>query len=310
MTNKETILMFEDLFDYNVNDFLVSYNSFLQMNYPKILSFFNGSNKKVDSDSFDKLYNLRLQLNEIFEIISLNSNVLYNFRWFDFIFFFEKIDDTLLKIENISKWLRSSVSDSNVSLSPQIDVSLKQGETLESFTRTFLNDSNWDNKWVDIALSNDLIEEDYTSDGGNLLKVSFEKGVNVFEIKSIVDTITGENILGKDLYYKTTFIDDDIMVLEPKNTFIQSVEIIVKLKKGDCPEFPSLGQQEKFIIGTNIASLSFPTIIRQFVETMRTDDTIKSSSIKSIRREQDAAFIDFQVQSRKSDLIISSLPVS
>lgn len=309
MIGKDTIEKFESIFNYPLSDFLLSYKNFLQDNYNKIKQFYSGELKIADGESFSILEKLKNDLSYIYSIIPMNNNMLSNFEWWDFMSFLEEVDNTINKIDNMQKWLRSSITNSTYELNPEMELSLKQGQTLETFSRVVLGDRNWEDNWVEIALKNDMEEESYTSDGGNIIKVSFRGGVSVFRIQSVVDTINNDTILGKDIDKKIQFVDDDLVVLSSQDTFIQDTEIMVKAKKGSVPEYPFLGIQENLFVGSNINSIIYPSLVRQLSELLRTDDTVKSVTIKSIRRETDGVFIDFEVESRRSDLILSSMPM-
>lgn len=310
MINKETIEQFEYIFNYPLRDFLLSYQKFLEDNYNKIKQFYSGEVKNADGESFYVLDKLKNELSYIYSIIPMNNNMLTNFVWWDFMTFLEEVDNTLSKIGVMQKWLRSSITNSTYELNPEIELSLKQGQTLETFARVVLGDRDWDNNWTEIALKNDMTEEDYTSDGGNIIKVSFRNGSQVFKIQSVVDTISHDTILGKDIDKKIQFEDDDLVVLSSTDTFIQSVEILVQSKKSSVPEYPFLGIQENLFVGANINSIVYPSLVRQLSELLKTDDTVKSFTIKSIRRESDAVYVDFEIESRRSDLVVSSMPMS
>ena len=129
-----------------------------------------------------------------------------------------------------------------------------------------------------------------------------QNGDSIF-IESVVDNIVGEKILGKDILYKTTFENDDLLVLSYKDTFFQSVNILMKLKKGDNPEFYDLGLQKNVAVGSNINSISYPVLLRQISEAFQTDDTIKSQEITGFRKEQDAIFIDMEIESKMSTIV-------
>jgi hypothetical protein len=209
-----------------------------------------------------------------------------------------KIDvDTVL---NLPKWLRSTIEKARFKPLSE-NITLKQNQTLEGLTRD-IGDSNWRENWFNLAINNNLQEEDYTSEGGNLLSVTLVTG-QVLQLDSVVDTINEDTILGKDLDKKLSFEDNDLKVLNSKDTFYQSVLIASSLRKGQNSSLPELGlPREVFGINKNI--LNYPSIIRRITESMKTDDTIKTINIEDISLEQDGVKITLGVNSILDDFKI------
>lgn len=285
-----------DIFKY-FNDFI----NFIELNQPKIISYYKGESNNISTDSFNNLKLLTLETKNILELVEYNQRFFDNYKWWVFI---EQIEDNLSVLETITnapKWLKSIPNNINFTTDPEVELTLKQGETLERLSRKRLGFNDWDNDWTNVALRNNLTEEDYTPNGGVFLKVSFK---NTFspDVTVVVDTLEGNNIYGKDLTKKLVFEDNDITSLEPIQTFYQSVEILVNLKKEDNPEFPKQGYNEKLVVGSNVNFLNFPTLIRQLGETFRGDDTISSMTVLNFKREQDAVYIDYQVEGRLGDI--------
>lgn len=281
---------------YPISTFITDFVNFIDNDYPKVVSYFSGENPTANAVAFNNLNSLLIENNKLFETISLNSNILNNYKWWVLIEEIENIDTRLSTIQNTSKWLRSSITQVNFTPT-SVGVILQQQQTLEQLSRNVANIKNWNDDWAQIAQQNGLEEEMYTTEGGNYLLIS-PQGSNNIVLRTVVDNIAGDKILGIDLNKKIQFENNDLQVLSPRDTFIQTVQILSQLKLGDNPDYPQIGLNKKFIVGTNRNALSYPTIIRQMGESFSTDDTIKSFSIDNIRRESDALYLDFSVASR------------
>lgn len=291
-----------------------SFSDFLDNDYKNIISYYSGDVKSLNSSSFKKLKNLKEGIQQLFSVFSLNKPLFTDYKWWVLIEQIEKMDNLAIMIDNSSKWLRSTISRGNFNPNPEVDIPFNQGQTLESISRVALGSNDWGNTWVDLALKNDLREEDYTSNGGFLVKANFNYSLNSFKITAIVDNPIGDKILGIDLDKKLQFVtlDDgtqDFKKLTPKETFYQTVMIKINLRKGDNPEFPTSGINPKLIVGSNISSLNYPILFRQLTQVFKTDDTIKSFSIININRIQDATFINFNVESQLGTVENISLEV-
>lgn len=302
---------FENITQFPIADYLQSFDSFIKRDSQNIIGYYSGDLKSLDKSAYSNLLTLIERDQDLFSTISLNKSAFRNYKWWVLIDNLEQANTLLLKFNTISKWLRSAISNSEFNPNPEISIPFNQGQVLEDIQRNVLGSTDWDNTWVETAIKNDLREEDYTSDAGFLLKANFNFTLNNFKINSIVDNPIDTKILGIDLPTKmeidTTL--EDYVVLSPENTFIQTINILINLRKGDNPEFPDQGINPSLVVGSNLNSLSYPTLFRQLTTLFKNDDTIKTFTLVSIRREVDAVFVDFECESRLGDLQKISLTV-
>ncbi len=309
--NKNHLEEFEGIINYPLIKYFNTFILFFQNDYQNIVDYYSGSSKIVNSTSFSNLKILLSEIDKIFNLITLNKNRLNNYSHWEIIEQIEENHSRLLTIDNLPRWLRSTISKNNFNPNPEVDVALKQNQTLEHISRNILGSENSNDDWLELALKNDLEEESYTSEGGLVLKANYNNDSQGFEIQTIVDTVQGEKILGIDLDKKITFDSDenDLKVLSPRETFIQSVRILSNLKQGDNPENPDDGINDKLTIGSNVNAISFPILFKQLIALFSSDDTFSNFTIISIKREQDGVFLEFSVQSRLNEnpSIISSL---
>ena len=305
------LLEFENITQFPLTLYFKRVNSFFKKDYPSIINYYSGNLDSLNSQSFTNLQSLLEDMQSLMSSISLHKQVLNNYKWFVLVDQIEHIDSSLQLVDNASKWLRSTISKGNFNPNPEVDIPFNQGQTLESIERDTLGSVDWDNTWSDLATKNDLREEDYTSQAGFLLKANFNYVLNNFRITAIVDNPTGDKILGIDLNKKILFdtATEDLVVLSPKETFFQNAEVLINLRKGDNPEFYDQGLNPKLIVGSNVNSITFPVLFRQLSQLFRADDTIKSFTILTINRKQDAVFMEFEISSRLGEVQNISLKI-
>lgn len=293
---------FETLTRYPLSLFFLNFKSFIDKDYNNIVSYYSGDINSLNNSSFNNLENIKDELSNIFSQFSLNRDVFSNYKWWLLLSQLEKIDSTLLLIDNTSKWLRSTISKGNFNPNPEVDIPFSQGQTLESVERDVLGSEDWTNTWQSLAIKNDLEEEDYTTEAGFLIKANFDYAFKNFRINSIVDNPVGEKVLGLDLHRKLQYIDDDLLTLTPRETFYQNAYILINLRQYDNPEFYKQGIEPSLVVGSNVNSLTYPILFRQLTALFKADDTIKTFQIVNINRVQDSVSIDFQIESRLGDV--------
>lgn len=299
--DKNTLDNFKQITGFDVSVYYNDFVNFMQSDYNYFIDFFNGKTNIIQSQSFKNLIDLLKQKDKIFTLFTHSKNRLNNLKWYDLMLQLEDIDSTLLTVNNISKWLRSPKTNTSYNTNIEINVGLRQNNTLEMLSKDVLREEDYQNSWINTAIRNNLKEEDYTEEGGNLLAVSFSSSGQIF-INSVVDNINGNNILGLDIDRFTQFVDNDLKVLSYIDTYAQSIQILSSLKIGDNPYIANDGIITKNIIGTNINLINLPVIFRQLANNFATDDTIKSFSIKETNRKADGLYIIFTVVSVLGDI--------
>lgn len=301
MINKDILNEFYDLTKFDIISYYTDFSNFMKTDYNNLYNYFNGNTEVINPAAFNKLDFLLQQSVNLFSLYNQVKDNLNNYKWWDLLEQLEEIHSSLLTIKSLSKWLRSPKTNYSYNQKTELQITLDQNQTLERLNSERLNEIDSQNSWYNTAIRNNLKEEDYSIEGGNLLTVSFNLTGSIF-INAVVDNITGEKVLGIDIDKKFTFENNDIKVLTYSDTFKQSVLILSSLKKGDNPYLPNDGIDTKSVIGTNINLVNYPSIVRQMSNAFATDDTIKSFAIIDIKRESDAIYAKFEARSRISDL--------
>lgn len=286
-----------------VGVYLDSYYEFYRDNYPNIVNFFSATVNKISITNFTKLLAIINESKVINDKIIAAKSKLTNYKDWEVVEYFDDLAQALILITQTSKFLRSSVTNFNFDNTIEFDYVAKQKQTIENVSNRVLKSSNFDNEWVDIALRNNLSELDYTVNGGEVLILSINKGSTNIFIKSVVDNIIGEKVYGLDIDRRMNFSNDDITVLSYKDTVRQSVDILSSIKKGDVPEFLTLGISN--FVGGNVAILGFSSISRQLNEVFSSDDTLSGFKIVEAKIVDGDFSINFEV-STYLDLIVQN----
>lgn len=301
MITETDIAIFTSLTGFDLQGYFQRAIDFVDDDYPNIFGYYSGRLDELDSGAIERLNSLLADYKTLSSLYATFADKLSNYKWWDLLEQIENVQSSMLTVQNLSKWLRSARLNGSYQSNALVDVTLPQNETLESLNRNVFGVEDWNDEWVDTAINSNLIEEDYTSEGGVGLKAKLVTSGQL-QINSIVDNLIGDSILGLDIQKKLTIEDNDLVVLDYRETFKQAVEILSSLKKGDNPTFPDQGINPRFVAGANINLVNYPIIFRQMTSVFATDDSIKSFTLVDIRRDSDAVYLEFEVESRRSDL--------
>lgn len=300
--NKDILIEFKAITSRNVESFFRNSLLFFSQDYDIVTRYYEGKIETIDSKIFDRFVSLKRECAEVFETIHSYSHQLNNIKWWLLIEHVEDIDSRLQSLDNIAKWCRSSATRTTYSAHVNIQYTLKQNQTLERASSDIALSTDQDG-WVDIAIDNALREEDYSSEGGVDLQLKLRGSNQNSQINSVVAIMQGKSVYGIDIDKLITFVYDDIKVLSYDETVSQSVSILSSLKRNDNPDKPNQGVQSAIVVGGSKASLNFPIINRQIIETFNTDDSLKNFTINKIEVERDNLLIDYQVETRLGETL-------
>ena len=283
---------------FDVTSLLKRFFDFNKQNLPQIISFFSGYVDEISIENFSNLEALKQDFIQLNNQIELQSYLFDNVYEVELVEYLGDLEVEIGYFDKIDKFLRSNFTLNNsYKSSVSFQTTLKR-ETVENLVRRVIGETQPQDAWVDTAKRNDLTELDYTVEGGNNLILEQDVVVNSGQIRSVIDNLIGERVLGKDLERVIDFLEDDFVVLPYESTFKQSVEILLEITKGDLPEFPNLGRGN--FVGKNMFQLSWSTFIRQATIAFSTDDTVKKFSVKSIEKNGNEYNIVFEILSQNS----------
>ena len=297
--NIDILEEFKKITSKDIDSFLRKCISFFKKEYLTIAAYYNGDLKEIESSNFTTFQLLKEECSEMLIAFQNNSRYFNNIKWWELLEYIEAVSSRFDTLNSIHKWSRSSLGKNSYSANLSVQYVSKQNQTLEKVSTDVLGLS--EAEWYDIAIDNDLAEEDYSLEGGQDLRLKASQNIQKIEINSVVDVMVGKSIYGKDIKRQMQIVDNDIVTLDYDETILQSVDILISLKKGDNPMFPSMGLQSAVVIGSNRATLNFPIIARQLGEVFSSDDSLKNFSLKELKVEEDNLLIDYEVQTRLNE---------
>ncbi len=289
----DTLTAFTKRTKFPIKAYLRRVIAFEEFHRNNIYAYYAGESKSPNMVSFNTLSALLDESQRLENIIENKRNSFSTLQFWELIELLSDIYTRLQTINNASKWLRSAITKNNFNPSVEVDYTLQQLQTIESVAED-AGSQDRDTDWVSIALRNDLEEEAYTTQGGNVLKVAGLQGATI-KLNSVVDNISGKKVYGIDLDQTLTFVDDDLKALSYDDTMKQSVKVLASLKQGMTPEFPDDGIG---VLVGNRNDFSYPILMRQVTATFTRDDTMKSLRITDIGVREDALFLSFEVKTR------------
>lgn len=302
MSLESTYIKFEKLTGKDLKVFFNAFIDFVENgSFQSIYNYYVGRSNMPENafTRLDGLINISTELEADFKN---NKSSFNNLAAWDILDNLQESINRLQTIKNLRKYIKTSLVNSSNSFGIRNDeYILKQNQNLESVAESELKSNDSNNDWVDIAISNDIREEDYTKQGGNKLSIVYNNIGTVSNIEVVFDELVGEKVKGKDLDQHLTFILDDLKILDYQDTLEQAIDILIKLIKRDNPEFPNQGLIK--MVGVSMASIGYPLLFRQLIDTFSTDDTVSDFRIVDIKTEQDAVMISVDIEAVSGETI-------
>lgn len=290
----DSLYLFKKRTDYDLSVFFSDFKNFISNYYKDIDSYYEGG--FYDKRSFLELDRLIKESITIDSLFSINKTYLsMDTSFWDILSDFEDIRTKLQSIKNLGKWKRSSYVF-GYDIMKKNSYILNKNQTLEDLSNNS-GERDYQDNWVDIAITNKLREIDYNKEGGNTLSISSNlNGKITTPNYGIVDYSNQDLILGKDIVKELEFIDDDINCVSDRDCLLQSAEICIQITKGSVPELPYLGYSKE-IVGSQLSNIMIPTIIRDLVNSFKTDKTFDSVNLLSVNREADVVRVEVDITS-------------
>lgn len=288
----------------DIQQFFQDTVDFINEGYPSILSYYEGGD--LPADSFKVLDDLLVRAESIDAAFFNFSDQMKTLDMWDLLDTFEDSWGQLLTINNTSKWMRSSRVG-------RYDGKFYLGRALKDFENfeqvaSSVGSNDPQNDWEEIAVSNFIIEEDYSPrSGGPIFKISLSSSAN-FGIQTVVDSLVGERILGKDVDKRFYFANNDLAIVEYKDAINQTIDTIMNTLKGDIPEFPEDGVSNEFI-GTNVSAIQYPTLFRNLSTMFAKDDRFIEVNLLSLSRKDDYIIMKIKIKTINSDSYITNISV-
>ena len=278
--SENTIFEFEDFTGFDLQTYFSDYISFISNDFQKFINFYNGNSQMIEIDSYNNYKSLYDRSQILTDLVKQQTA---NFNRCDFANLIEMIDTIriqLMKIDRISIFLKSSLVNQTSTSNVAVTKIVTSTDTMESMHSDKPDNQN---VWVDTAVNNRVYESSFDENNGYSIELQQSNVLN-FDLKSVIDNLSGDKLYGKDILKTITFTDDlsDVISLNGEDTFQQSIEILSKLKKSDNPLYSELGLDTGLCFG-NLIGFNLPFIISDLNNTFATDDTISDFSIDDIQ---------------------------
>lgn len=222
---QQSLIEFKRLTKIDLELFFFKVELFFTSKKNDIADYYKGNINTPNNSAF-------ALLNECLEDSYVICAVFRNQRkQFDKLVFWELVEqiqdirDSLETASKLYKYLKSSLGKYNFSSQTVTKFTLTKGNTLENVSRELLNQSDWDNDYQQIAFKNDLSEEDY---GDTSIEIDLDLiNKSITKPNVVVDSMQGDNYLGKDFLRKITFVSTGQIIKTGRITINEnSVDVI------------------------------------------------------------------------------------
>jgi hypothetical protein len=302
-TASDVAVQFKTTTGYDIEGFFNNFALFINTHYQNIINYYNGSD--IDQTSFNYLDFLKNELIKIEPLIDQCNNSFNTTDFWTINNIFSDIQTKLETCDNMGRWMRSSRVGRYSSTLTMAHIQT-QNETLEKISaRMGFSDQD---AWTDLALSNQVVEEDYTNKGGRLLNVRIPNS-SVFNIQNVVDYLTAENVYGKDIVCKFEIQSDGgLATVTGRDSLRQTFGTIMSTISGSIPEFPNDGVPD-YVYGTNRNIIQYPMIFRSLLAMIQKDKRFTGLELLNIKRDQDAIFMSFQASTIVGSTFVQNIPI-
>lgn len=302
----EAIRKFENATGYNIQGFFEDFALFCNSYYPLIVGYYTGQTNISVGDSFGRLDTLMKQAREIEPLFTLKANSLTGISSWELLDTFTECQTKLWTINNSSRWLRSAIIGrygSNIALNRV----LKTREDFEIVANE-LGSNDPQNAWFNIAKNNFVEEEDYdTSNSGGMFKINIRQSGN-FDIPNIVDNLTTDKILGKDMDVNFRFVDNDIAVVEYDLAVKQAFNTILHCVKGAIPEFLDYGIPND-IPGSSVNAVQYPSLFKHIMNMFQRDARWVQVNLLDVYRENDNIFMKLSAKTVTNNFLETNVQI-
>jgi len=281
-----------DLLNFDTDAFFGRFDSLVNTENQSLVDYYT-SEGEYPKDAEDLIRELENDVDELQKKTITTRESVNNYFAFMVNDWIEACKSGLESLKNYGRWLHSSFVDGVGKSWVETTLIQAQNQSLEKFS-DMLGFLDRNQGAIDIAMRNNLREEDYTNDGGAIMSYSFQNDNVTMILETIIDYLVGENVLGKDIASKLLFVDNDLDFLKPRDTFAQTVNVLCGLMKNANPEFPLDGFDKSTLLNQNMLNNRLPTFIRQLYETVGRDDSIASFNILNINTSGEALSIEME----------------
>lgn len=295
---------FKEITGYDIQVFFTRFTAFVSSYYPYIIDYYNSG--EINRDAFYELDSLFKESDKIEPLFVLHRNTLDNIGMWFLLDTFSEIKTKLLTIRMSAKWMRSTYNAVR-SNTIKVEKVLAPGQTFEEISNS-LNASKPQDDWVNITIPQYITEEDYTQEDGSKIFSINLRNIGLNYIENIIDTLSGKNILGKDISTDFVFENDDLKTVMYDDAIYQALDMILKSMQGCIPEFPDYGIPNDYI-GTNVNAFQYPVIFKAIMNMFQRDSRWKSVELLELERQKEAIFLKIKATAVTESNYIVNVPI-
>ncbi len=164
------------------------------------------------------------------------------------------------------------------------------------------------NDWFNIAKNNYVEEEDYDANtGGGMFKINIKQEGN-FDIPNIVDNLSSQKILGKDIDVNFRFEGNDLATVEYDLAVRQAFNTMLNCLKGQIPEFPEYGLPND-MIGNSVNAIQYPTIFRNLLNMFQRDARWVEVNLIDLYRKEDSIFMKVNAKTVTNNYLVTNIQI-
>lgn len=129
------------------------------------------------------------------------------------------------------------------------------------------------------------------------------------EVSTVIDTLIGDKILGKDISVKFSFDETgDLITVNSHDAMVQALNIIASSLTGSIPEFPDYGISNEFI-GTTVNAIQYPSIFKSVMNMFQRDSRWESVELLDLRIKEDNVFLTVKAKAITNQEYLTNITV-
>lgn len=277
----------------DIQNLLMRSTSFLSNHFKDFEEFYSGTSS-IEVSVVQESELLHREIKDSLLLVGQFKHQLLGTNYLEVLEVLEDLESKFTVLKKLPKWLRCTYyKEGSWSNQVSVEVQIGPNQSLESVLRELKGS---DETWWETSLHNLLSEKDYSQKGGGVVKILSDVRRNTTSLTSVIDVINSTTVYGKDFTKDLEFVNEDLDTVTGEDCLLQSLNILVGLRKNDNPTFPELGIQKELILGINRNTLNLPITQRQVRETVLSDDTFVDFKIIKTNFEEDKLFIEFEAE--------------
>lgn len=302
------IIEFEKITKFPLILLLEKYAYFNENYLAGLKLYFSGRADDVDVNAIDAMNELKGNCAELLSIINSYNNKLSDCGFWELIDYLESLNDNIEKIIKLPKYYHVTKTISGYRPIVESNGNVGGMRTFEDVENELRYD-NFDTQttWGQIMLNNDIEETAWEIDELKQVKYTISAPESI-KVSTILDILQGDNIYGRDISRKITFDDNDLFLVKYADNIKQKCEILLNLKKGDVPEMPLFGVDNKFL-GEGVKAFSYNEVFTQIEGNFLQNDIFDSVEIYDVKFDNGSISISIDIKTKYDYSLVKKLDI-